>query len=230
MKRFEVVFLLFLVVGCDFSKTVLQPPQESLEGVAKLALVVPNSVPRQLVQRVAYQITGHGIADTLHGTMSFRDDMATTSIVVPAGRNRVFRVYAYGEENIITYLGRAEADVSSEGTTQVDLVVNRRFKSTTLVGRLPRNTTNVELTITGSDVAEDIVVERRYDSTWNEYHFDCPTGKNIVIRILAYESTKDKVTAQGEMVTTIYHDQHNRIEFSTTSTGGNVELIGRFQG
>jgi len=68
------VTALFSLLGCDISKTGLPPPPAPGEGVAKLVLVVPNSVSRDGVQRIEDEGTGRGVSQPVTGTLFFPEN------------------------------------------------------------------------------------------------------------------------------------------------------------
>jgi len=221
-----------LLFGCDNpSRKILQPEIEMpRKGVAKLSLLIPASVPSQLVKEVRYSVTGSGISrdEPIAGEMSFSGNKATATISVPVGTSRLFTVKSFTDDSIITYEGSGVGDVEYGKTTTITLPVERKLGSVYIGGNVPANSTHVEFSFGGMDIPTPVVrVMSR--SFRGEYEFrDIPTGANITLSLLAYEETKDRITAQAQIAIKVDDDFRNSYHFESDTGSGNVDLIANF--
>ena len=218
--------------GCDSSSNrILQPETEMPRmGVAKLALLVPATVPSQLVKEVKYSVSGTGISrgEEIRGAMSFAGSKATATINVPVGTNRIFSVTSFTDDNIATYQGSATGDVEYGETTTISLDMVRKLGSVYIGGTVPANSTHVEFTFGGLDIPTPVVIVKPR-AFRGEYEFsNIPTGANISLHILAYEDSKDRVTAQAEIAIKVHHNLQNSYNFESDAGSGNVELVAEF--
>jgi hypothetical protein len=97
-----------------------------------------------------------------------------------------------------------------------------------LIGELPDNTTKVEISVSTSDMTEPFVVTRNKAFN-NEYNVtDIPTGTNRNVLLIAYDTNRENVTAEGRIVTSVHHEIWGRIDFTYTAGSGSADLIVRF--
>ena len=229
-KLLSLIWFFLWFISYDNTTRVLESTQEPQFGVAKLALIVPANIPDYLVRKVEYSITGDGIENEITGNMTLEENIARATIQdIPAGTQRRFEINAIGDESILTYSGVGMGNVEHNSTSRVEIALSRKTGQLSLGGRFPGNTRRIEFKVTAPDIQDTIVSDQAIDAWENDYYInDIPSGTNRTVQILAYDATKDDVTARGSITVSILPDIWNRVEFSVSSGSGSVDLVANF--